>query len=227
MTTLVNRYTVVTGGQVPNRIAMGSDRRRGENRQMAQQAVRLARTLIPKMSGSAAKGLSPYWTESTFGIGWAHTYVWFQEAGIKPFTMSRLAGKTIPMWIDDPTGAEARKSPKAQQRTTVSGKHQILIFRKAALPGARKQVARRNARGGITGYRSVPRSYPGAPGRISHRFASGKIASTPTRATPHVGVRWRFPGLDGRGFLQHSVQTVAAEHQMAQTTLYATHEGRR
>lgn len=225
MVTRVNNHTVVETLGVPNRIYVRSPKALGENRRLAQQAVRFGRTIVPKLSGRAAKGMTPYWTAQAFGIKWDQSYLWYQEIGIRAFTMTRLAGKIIPMWIDDPTGAEARKNPKAKKRT-ISGRRQILIFRKAARPGQRKRVARRNSRGAIIGYRDVPMSYPGAPGRITHRHATGRIAGRPPRATPHVGVRWRHPGLEGRAMLQHALLETARANQIPARTCYATFGGR-
>ena len=61
---------------------------------------------------------------------------------------------------------------------------------------------------------SVPRSWPGAPGRIVQREAR-RPWTTPGKvggqiAERNVGVRWRHPGLTGREYLQHSLR-VAAE----------------
>lgn len=225
MPTRVNNNTVVQTTGIPDRIMMRSPKTLGENRRMAQQAVRFGRTLVPKLSGRAAKGMTPYWSQGYFGIRWDQSYLWFQETGIRAFTMTKLAGKVIPMWIDDPTGKEARDNPKAKRRT-ISGRRQILIFRKAAKIGQRKRVARRDGRGRILGYRSVPMSYPGAPGRISQRHPSGRIAGKPPRALPHVGVRWRHPGLEGRGMLQHAMLETAKANGLRATTCYAKYGGR-
>lgn len=225
MPTRVNQNTVVETTGIPGVIYMRSSRSLAENRQMAQQAVRFGRTIVPKLSGTAAKGMVPYFSEGAFGIRWDQSYLWFQEAGIRAFTMSKLAGKVIPMWIDDPTGKEARDNPKAKKRT-ISGRKQILIFRRAAKPGQRKRVARRNSQGKILGYRTVPMSYPGAPGRITHRLSVGTIAGKPPRSMPHVGVRWRHPGLEGRGMLQHAMLETARAHGLRNTTCYAKAGGR-
>lgn len=178
---------------------------------LAQEAVRLAQLIAPKSSGQSARDLYPVWAEGRFGIGWRSDHVWFQEMGIRPFTMRNLAGKTIPMWIDDPTGRERAKNPKARTRVSASGKTQVLIFRKAAAVGERKNVTR-TVEGRLQTV-SVPRSYPGAPGRIANREArrpwtsEGRVGGVIARR--NVGVRWRHPGIMGRQFLRHSINSAA------------------
>ncbi len=139
-----------------------------------------------------------------------------------------LTHNTIPMWIDDPTGAEARRNPKAERRITVNGRRQIRIFRKAAKPGQRKRVAVRDGQGRLVRWRDVPASYPGAPGRIARRAYndrmgtnSGKIAKLVPR--PHVGVRWRHPGIVHREFMQHGLSQIAAVARVPDQTIYATY----
>jgi hypothetical protein len=130
--------------------------------------------------------------------------------------MRSLAGKTIPMWIDDPTGEERRQNPKAKTRRTKSGKIQVLIFRRAAKIGARKQV--RRAVGGVVHNVSVPASYPGAPGRITRRH--GERGSSRGEHQPggirrfNTGVRWRHPGLAPRGFLHYGLTRSGALHRV-------------
>lgn len=182
---------------------------------LAVVATSVAQRLAPKLSGAAAASLTPYAADGEFGISWPSDmdYLWFQEKGVKAFTMRSLAGKTIPMWIDDPTGRVARDNPKAETRITASGRRQVKIFRRAAKIGQTKQQAVRTRRGGVRQVRTVPASYPGAPGRIARR-EHGRPHTTAGRrggavATRNVGVRWRFPGIEGRGFLHHALQTAA------------------
>lgn len=175
----------------------------------ATDATRLARHLAPKLSGASSSNFFPIGGDGYFGIGWLDSYVWHQEVGIHPFTMRALAGKTIPMWISDPTGRERGKYPDAKTRVTESGVTQVLIFRRAAPIGARKRIQVR----GET--REVPASYPGAPGRIAVREAPAPHTSRGRVggriAAGNVGVRWRHPGLDPRSFIQRGI-IVAAEH---------------
>lgn len=180
-------------------------------RRMANFAVIQARARMPKrsLSGGAASRLTATYGPGFFGVQWQDNYTWFQENGIRPFTMKGLAGKTIPMWIDDPTGIERAKNPKAKIRTTLSGKIQVLIFRKAAKQGQRKTVMRRSRVSGEMVETSVPMSYPGAPGRISTREA-GAPRTTPGRiggaiARGNGGVRWRHPGLQPKFFLNYAM----------------------
>lgn len=168
--------------------------------QMAVSAVYVAQQWMPKVSGSAAASLRPVHEEGFYGISWGRSYVRFLEGGTQPRTMRELAGKTIPMWVDDSDGSLAAKmAPKdraTKTRTTVDGRRQAKIFRKAAPIGSRKNVVR----AGRTV--SVPRSYPGAPGRIAAR-SGGQIAKG------NVGVRWRHPGIKGRDYIMDALLYVA------------------
>lgn len=178
-------------------------------RRLASSAADIARRNAPKMSGRSARRIRPISGVGWYGLAWSDAYVWYQEEGINPFTMRSLAGKTIPMWIDDPTGAERAKNPRARTRTTASGKTQVLIFRRAAKIGARRRVRRRGA------MVDAPASYPGAPGRIAVREAAAPL-TTPGRvggriAVRNVGVRWRHPGLAPRGFLANGLLQAAQQ----------------
>lgn len=176
---------------------------------LAQQAVRLAQKNAPKLSGRSADQLRPYYGPGFFGIQWLDPYVWYQEAGTRPRVMTNLAGKTIPMWIDDPTGTERAKNPRAQTRTTASGKPQVLIFRKVAKIGERKTAIRK--RRGTYQLTDVPASYPGAPGRITRRqYVSYPGPSSGKVAVRNIGVRWYNPGIAPKQFLHHAILTIAA-----------------
>lgn len=221
-----------TGRIMPNRLyvlAPGYNRRQCEV--LAKQAVAFVRAVTPKLSGRGAEGIKPYFGAGWFGISFDRSYLWYQEQGTSPFTMTKLAGKVIPMWIDDPLGNEARANPKAKRRITANGRRQILIFRKAAKLGARKRRAVRDPSGRLLRWRDVPASYPGAPGRIAQRAfhdvkgtSSGRIVRVIPR--PHMGVRWRNPGVVGREFMQHGIQTVAQMAGLTDNTVYATYKRR-
>lgn len=210
-------------GVQPDRIlvaAPGVDRRVA--RRLADDALRQARLHIPKLTGRASRGLRAVYGDGWFGIRWDVDYAWFQEAGRRPQTMRYLAGRVVPMWIDDPTGEERRKNPRARVRTTASGKRQVLIFRKAARIGQRKRVRRVDARGRVT-VRDVPASYPGAPGRIARRYPeTGHIART---TPPHVGVRWRHPGLLPREFVTYALANVGRAAGIAVSDVHAVRGG--
>lgn len=190
---------------IPTRLYMEADLTAYQAHAIALDAVSIARQNMPKFSGDGATELRPLWGHGFFGIMWDSPHVWYQEVGIRPFTMRNLAGKTIPMWVKDPTGEERRKNPRAETRLGEDGVVRVLIFRKAARMGQRKMVRR----GGRTV--DVPASYPGAPGRISVREAprgmtregkiGGRIAGGLDPARRNVGVRWRHPGVVGRSFL--------------------------
>ncbi len=198
--------------------------RPGQARRIALEAVRVARRRMPKMSGKGAKKLQPLYGKGYYGIFFGEPYIWFQENGIRPFTMNALAGKVIPMWIDDPTGSERARNPKAKTRRTESGKMQVLIFRKAAKKGQRKTVRRKNPVTGQVEVSSKPMSYPGAPGRIGRREAAapftrpGKLGGQ--IAGGNVGVRWRHPGLAPRKFLNTSLTLASGTHGIAPTRIY-------
>lgn len=193
-------------------------------RNLANAAVREARRVMPKLTGASASRLFPLYGSGYFGIGFQDSYVWFQEQGIRPFTMFALAGKTIPMWVDDPTGTEREKNPRAQTRVTMSGKTQVLIFRRAAMPGASRKVRKKLSDGTYLEY-SVPASYPGAPGRIGKR-ETGRPQTTPGRtpgaiAGGNIGVRWRHPGLAPRRFLNHAMSLAAQQGGIIPDRIYA------
>jgi hypothetical protein len=139
-------------------------------------------------------------------------YVWFQEHGIPAFTMTALAGKTIPMWVSDFDGSVRTKNPKAQIKVTADGRVKVLIFRKAAPIGARKTKTRHTKLGDII--TDAPASYPGAPGRISVRGEGGQIGKG------NVGVRWRHPGLKPRLFMNNSMVRACLQYGILPIRVY-------
>lgn len=200
-------------GSVPDRLVMSVPGLLDSDAQtLAEHAVDLARQLAPKSSGISSAHFAPLWGTGFYGIQWFEAYVWYQEMGIRPFTMRNLAGRTIPMWIKDPTGSVRRENPRAETRVTVSGVTEVKIFRKAAPIGARKTVTRRQ--NGRLIRTTVPASYPGAPGRIATR--ESRTSTTPGRvagaiAQGNVGVRWRHPGLARRSFLRQGLVVAAQQ----------------
>lgn len=182
---------------------------------IAREAVRLARLASPKITGGGARRLQPVYGKGVAGIRWADAYMFYIDHGTQPFTMKSLAGKIIPMWVEDPGGFERQRNPKAKVRTTLDGRVQVLIFRRAASLGQR--IARTKL-DKATGLRIViedrPASYPGAPGRINRREAASPW-TTPGKsggaiATGNGGVRWRHPGIVGRQFMNHGL-TIATQ----------------
>lgn len=184
----------------------------------------MARRLMPKLTGRGAKKLQPLYGKGYYGIFFGEPYIWYQENGIRPFTMNKLAGKLIPMWIDDPTGQERVKNPKAKTRVTASGKVQVLIFRRAAKKGQYKTIMRRNKVTKKMEPTRVPMSWPGAPGRIGVREAarpmtrSGKIGGQIAKG--NSGVRWRHPGLAPRKFLNSSLTLTSGMNGIQPTRIY-------
>lgn len=196
----------------------------------ARDAVRLARHLMPKLSGDAARGLQPLYGKGYFGIQWSTPVVWYQDHGTKPFTMKGLAGKVVPMWIDDPTGMERKNNPKAKTRTTESGKVQVLIFRRAAKIGQRKKVYRRDPKTGLKILVSdKPMHYPGAPGRIGWREAARpwtRPGKTPGAVHPgNIGVWWRHPGIKPRSYLNTSLTQAAQRGGLLPIRVYVADKG--
>ena len=213
----------------PDRLLMMVPGLRGTRaRNLANAALREARRVMPKLTGRSASRLAPVYGAGFFGLMWVDNYVWFQEQGIRAFTMYSLAGKTIPMWVDDPTGTERQKNPKAQVRTTMSGKTQVLIFRRAAMPGQQRTVRRKTA-GGTFEERTVPASYPGAPGRIGRRESAQPLTTAGRRpgaiARGNIGVRWRHPGLAPRLFLNHAITLAAQQGGIEPVRIYAADRG--
>ena len=183
---------------------------------LAKIATEEAQRYAPRASGQAALRMAPIWGPGWFGIHWLDDYLFLQEMGIRPFTMHALAGRTIPMWVNDPNGEEAAKQKNPRTRTLADGRRQTLIFRRAARHGQRKTVMRQV--GGAMQRMSVPASYPGAPGRIAVNRSQG-ILRAGSVIGPHVnrgrilrgnvGVRWRHPGIDPAGFCARGMHLAA------------------
>lgn len=211
----------------PDRVVMLQARQPADlMRQMAEVATAMAQSYMPKLTGAAAANMEPIWGDGYFGIFFPDKRVWYQDHGIRSFTMNSLQGKTIPMWIDDPSGAERAKNPKAKVRTTATGRVQVLIFRRAAKKGER--TTRTTVKNGRSITRNVPRSYPGAPGRISRRKGpDNAIKGVSDGGTPgqiahaNVGVRWRHPGIAPRLFLNHSLLMTAQRAGLPVVRVYA------
>lgn len=204
---------------VPNKAVMGVEGMSiYECRDLAIKAARYARGLAPKATLQSSSRFFPIYGKGFFGVSWEHPYIWYQEAGIRPFTMRSLAGKTIPMWLDDRDGKLRKDNPKAKTRTLYGGRVQVLVFRRAAKIGQRKKVWRNE--GGKMVLRSVPASYPGAPGRIAVNRSKGIMRAgdvDPSVRNPgwiakgNVGVRWRHPGLPSARFIARAIYVVAIE----------------
>lgn len=85
-------------GTVPDRLVMSIPGLQVHDAQhLAEQAVELARQMAPKSSGISSSHFTPIWGTGFYGIRWAEDYVWYQEMGIRPFTMRSLAGKAQPL----------------------------------------------------------------------------------------------------------------------------------
>lgn len=222
----VSHLAMGGGDGIPDRVMMEVEGL-GEikARLMARDAVEYARREAPKLSGRSSKNFYPIYGNGWFGIAWMDRYVWLQDQGISAFTNKNLAGKVIPMWVDDPGGQVKAKNPKAKQRTTVAGRIQTLIFRRAAKIGQRKKVKQDDGT-----YRTVPASYPGAPGRISKRnlrqpwTAPGRVGGWIARG--NVGVRWRHPGLNPREFIEYGMTRAVVEHGYQATAIIPVNSSR-
>lgn len=213
----------------PDRAIMvveGLDLRRA--RACANAAVREARRKMPKLSGRSASRLMPLWGKNYFGIRWLDSYVFFQDHGIRPFTMRSLEGKTIPMWVDDPTGDERAKNPKAKTRVTASGKQQVLIFRRVGMKGGSSPRTRIDPTTRLPHTVRQSASYPGAPGRIGRREAGAPLTTEGRQggqiAKGNVGVRWRHPGLSPRLFINNAITLSAQWHGILPVRIYLCDE---
>lgn len=195
---------------------------------LARMAASRAQSIAPKVSGAGARGIKPVSGRGFFGLSWDQTHLWYVEEGTKARTMRSLAGKIIPMWLGDPLGRLHRENPKAETRVTVDGRHEVLIFRRVAKIGQTKNAIRRDSQGRLQ-VRPVPASYPGAAGRINLRqfpdfpngTGNGRIMSTIER--PHVGVRWRHPGIIGKHFMAHAITSVCREYAIPASKINATY----
>lgn len=213
----------------PDRMVMMVDGLGAEEaRYMAVDATYTARMSMPRVTGATASRLTPISGRGWFGILFPDSWVWYMEHGTNPFTMVNLAGKTIPMWVDDQDGSARAKNPKARTRTTQDGRFQVLIFRKAARIGQQRVKTRRNPVTGSLERSSVPASYPGAPGRIANR-AQGQgwegsrvaVLRAGQVARGNVGVRWRHPGLRAAQYINSAIAQVAfRSNVLAGETIY-------
>jgi hypothetical protein len=213
------------GSGTPDRMVMRAEGYSEDvTRYLAIDAVYAARMSMPRVTGATASRLTPVYEEGWFGIYFPDSWTWFMEQGTGPRTMRSLAGKTIPMWVSDEDGQIRAKNPKIRMRTTQDGRTQVLIFRRAAPIGQRKQVRRRNKWTGEMETVWTVASYPGAPGRINRRsdgmgWGRGNAGQI---AAGNVGVRWRHPGLRALQFLNAALSGVAFRSNIPLTTVYAT-----
>ena len=170
----------------------------------AQEAAALAREMAPRVSGQGARGLTPAFGDGWIGIWSRQSHMLHVNEGTRPRIMTELAGKTIPMWVNDRDGSMTESIPLAKRaertRVTEDGRRQVKIFRKAAPIGSTKIVP--NARGRLI---QVPRAYPGARKRVSGRFA---------------GRYWRHPGISGQQFVQDALELVASEMRFDADDVY-------
>lgn len=200
-----------------------------ECRYLAQDAVFRARQRMPRVSGRTASRLAPFYDDGWVGIWFPDAHTWFMEQGTRPRTMRSLAGKTIPMWIDDVDGSLRQKNPKAQVRSTEDGRTQVLIFRRAARIGQRKTTRKVNKQTGAVTTTSVPASYPGAPGRINRRNAAAPFTPAGLRGGAvglgNSGVRWRHPGIRAMGFLNEGLAEAVFDAGELIGTVYAVDNG--
>lgn len=213
------------GAGTPDRAVMvidGLDARTASY--LAWEALSKARLSMPRVTGRTALRLQPIYGDSFFGIWFPDNHVWFMEKGTKPFTMRSLAGKTIPMWVEDPGGQLRAKDPKIKVRRTEDGRTQVLIFRRAARIGQRRVIRKRSKVTGTYQTTSTPASYPGAPGRIARRIPGepftprGKVGGQ--IAAGNIGVRWRHPGLQAAQYLNSAIARTAFENGYLISTVY-------
>jgi hypothetical protein len=213
------------GSGLPDRLTMlVPDVGEEDAQHLALDAVYAARTTMPRVTGATANRLVAISGAGWFGIYFPDPWTWFMEHGTGPYTMRSLAGKTVPMWVYDEDGKLRTANPKIKVRRTLDGRTQVLIFRKAAKIGQRKQVHRRNRWTGQVETVWTVASYPGAPGRINRRSTGIGWEQGPAGqvAAGNVGVRWRHPGLRALQFLDAALAGVAFRNNISFTTVYAT-----
>lgn len=213
------------GAGIPDRMVMRAEGfSEQDTRYLAIDAAYTARMTMPRVSGATASHLVPIYQQGWFGVYFPDSWTWFMEQGSGPRTMRSLAGKTVPMWVYDEDGQLRAKNKKIRVRTTQDGRTQVLIFRKAAPIGQRKQVRRRNKATGEMETVWTVASYPGAPGRINRRSSGqGWGNGEPGQiGRGNTGVRWRHPGLRALQFLNAAIAGVAFRSSVPLTTIYAT-----
>lgn len=65
--------------------------------EIAQDAAVLAQLYAPKKTGAGARSIYAVSGPGVIGLRAGNTYMYYQEFGIRPFLMTALEGKTIPM----------------------------------------------------------------------------------------------------------------------------------
>ncbi len=195
---------------------------------LALEAVEEARKKMPKLSGRAADRLEPIYADNIFGILWQDSYVWYQDHGIRPFTMNNLQGKTIPMWINDPSGQLRQKNPKAKTRVTKDGRQQTLIFRKAPKQGGGTQRYSRNSKTGALELNTDKKgSSPTKAGRAKKDNLAGSLSEEGRKSggkngSGSSGMGWRYPGIAPKLFINNSITVTAQKNGILPVRIYVT-----
>jgi hypothetical protein len=225
MPSLLAPQMQMTAGSPDRMIMILQDVGRQEALYLATEAISVARQSMPRVTGATASRLAPIYGDGYFGIYFPDAQTWFMERGTRAFTMRSLAGKTIPMWVNDFDGSLRAKDPKARTRETQDGRTQVLIFRRAARMGQRKLVRKVDKVSGQVVTTTTVASYPGAPGRISRRQPGMPWTSPGARGGQitggNVGVRWRHPGIPAMQFLNGALARTAFEASLPIQTVYA------
>lgn len=175
---------------------------------LAESAVAMAREMVPRVTGASARRLRAVWGKRWYGIHDVSGNLRYGNRGTRPRVMRELENKTVPMWITDDDGSMTEKVPMHKRgemtRVTEDGRRQVKIFRKVPPIGSRKTVIRRGQRV------SVPRHYPGAPGRVDPR--TGRFG----------GVWWRHPGLRPRRYFEDALVMTAEQSAVPLVDIYPT-----
>ena len=166
----------------------------------AKNAVKLAQAKMPRV-WSARKRIDPVYGNGHFGISWEDPYLWYQERGIKAFTMNSLRGKVIPMWVADEDHKLRTQNPRIQTQIRSDGSVRVLIFRRA--------------------------TNPGAPGRINVRRGNTPGYNAGWIAPGNVGVKWRHPGMDPKHFFQDALREEASRARLSIAELCAVYDDER
>jgi hypothetical protein len=156
------------------------------------------------------------------------SYVWYQDHGIRPFTMNNLQGKTIPMWINDPSGQLRQKNPKAKTRVTKDGRQQTLIFRKAPKQGGGTQRYSRNSKTGALELNTDKKgSSPTKAGRAKKDNLAGSLSEEGRKSggkngSGSSGMGWRYPGIAPKLFINNSITVTAQKNGILPVRIYVT-----
>lgn len=95
--------------------------------EMANHALSLAQLYAPKKTGEGASSIYPVYDENSFGLRAGKKYMYYQNFGTKPFFMTSLEGKVVPMMINGELIFRRVKGVGEHQITTRNALGQIEV----------------------------------------------------------------------------------------------------